>query len=140
MCLENILHISVVTKDLRITICRFTAIRFTKNYNLQGFKELQYVDLQLDLQRTTTWKVVKCFFNHLNTFNEVPQHFFDLHLICWLTSLRASFIWTSGNVTSIVSVTPTVIFSKQEFSRRRVARSSPGENKCLWNSGKIKQL
>ena len=54
MCLENILHISVVTKDLRITICRFTAIRFTKNYNLQGFKELQYVDLQLDLQRTTT--------------------------------------------------------------------------------------
>ena len=25
------------------------------NYNLQGFKELQYGDWQLDLQRTTTW-------------------------------------------------------------------------------------
>ena len=35
-------------------MCRFTTTRFTKNYNLQGFKELQYVDLQLDLQRTTT--------------------------------------------------------------------------------------
>ena len=33
--------------------CRFTT-RFPKSYNLQGFKELQYVDLQLDLQRTTT--------------------------------------------------------------------------------------
>ena len=29
--------------------CRFTT-RFTKSYNLLGFKELQYVDLQLDLQ------------------------------------------------------------------------------------------
>ena len=32
---------------------RFTT-RFTKNYNLQKFKELQYVDLQFDLQRITT--------------------------------------------------------------------------------------
>ena len=32
---------------------RFTT-RFTKNYNLQGFRELQYVDLQFDLQRITT--------------------------------------------------------------------------------------
>ena len=56
------------------------------------------------------------------------------------TSLRALFIWTSGNVTSIVSITHTVIFSKQEVSRRRVARGSPGENKCLWNSGKKKLL
>ena len=65
-------------------------------------------------------------------------------LVCtWFvrfTSLRALFIWTSGNVTSIVSITHTVIFSKQEVSRRRVARGSPGENKCLWNSGKKKQL
>ena len=37
----------------RITTCRFIT-QFTKNYNLQRFKELQYVDLQLDLQRTTT--------------------------------------------------------------------------------------
>ena len=33
------------------------------------------------------------------------------------TSLRALFIWKSGNVTSIVSITHTVIFSKQEVSR-----------------------
>ena len=47
-------------------------------------------------------------------------------LVCtWfvrLTSLRALFIWTSGNVTSIVSITHTVIFSEQEVSRRRVAQ------------------
>ena len=57
----------------------------------------------------------------------------------WLvrfTSLRALFIWTSGNVTSIASITHTVIFSKQEVARRRVARGS----KCSWNSGKKKQL
>ena len=29
--------------------CRFTT-RFTKSYNLLGFKELQHVDLQFDLQ------------------------------------------------------------------------------------------
>ena len=56
------------------------------------------------------------------------------------TSLRASlFIWTSGNVTSIVSITHTVIFSEQEVSRRRVAHGSARENKCSWNSGKKKQ-
>ena len=37
-----------------LQICRFTTTQFTKNCNLQGFKELQDVDLQLDLQRTTT--------------------------------------------------------------------------------------
>ena len=46
-------------------------------------------------------------------------------LIC--ISLRALFIWTSGNVTSIVSITHTVIFSEQEVSRRRVGR---GINVC----------
>ena len=65
-------------------------------------------------------------------------------LVCtWFvrfTFLRALFIKTSGKVTSIVSITHTVIFSKQEVSRRRVARGSPGENKCSWNSGKKKQL
>ena len=65
-------------------------------------------------------------------------------LVCtWFvrfTSLHALFIWTSDNVTSVVSITHTVIFSKQEVSRRQVARRSPGENKCSWNSGKKKQL
>ena len=42
-------------------MCRFTTTRFTKNYNLQGFKELQYVHLQFDLQKTITWKVVRYF-------------------------------------------------------------------------------
>ena len=68
------------------------------------------------------------------------QFYLDLCLICWLTSLQALFICTSSNVTSIVSITHTVIFSKQDVSRRRVAHGSPGENKCSWNSGKIKQL
>ena len=45
------------------------------------------------------------------------------------TSLRTLFIWISGDVKSIVSITHKVIFSKQEVSRRRVARGSPGENK-----------
>ena len=68
---------------------------------------------------------------------------FTMFILVWtwfvgFTSLRALFIWTSGNVTSIVSITHTVIFSKQEVSRRWVARGSPGENKCLWNSGKKK--
>ena len=66
------------------------------------------------------------------------------YLVCtwfvWFTSLRALFIWTRGNVTSIASMTHTVIFSKQEVSRRRVGCGSPGENKCSWNSGKKKQL
>ena len=50
-------------------------------------------------------------------------------LVCtWFvrfTSLRALFIWTSGNVTSIVSITHTVIFSKREISRRQVTHGSP---------------
>ena len=65
---------------------------------------------------------------------------FMMFILVWFTSLRALFIWTSGNVTSIVSITHTVIFSKQEVSRRRVVHGSPGENKCSWNSGKKKQL
>ena len=42
LLIQNILVATKVS-----TICRFTTW-FTKNYNLQGFKELQYVDLQLD--------------------------------------------------------------------------------------------
>ena len=57
-----------------------------------------------------------------------------------LTSLHALFIWTSGNVSSIVLITHAVIFSKQEVSRRQVAHGSTGENKCSWNSRKKKQL
>ena len=80
----------------------------------------------------------------IKCITEVWRPFTMFILVCtWFvrfTSLCALFIWTSGNVTSIVSITHTVIFSKQEVSRRRVARGSPGENKCLWNSGKKKQL
>ena len=50
-------------------------------------------------------------------------------LVCtWFvrfTSLHALFIWTSNNVTRIASITHTVIFSKQEASRRWVAHGSP---------------
>ena len=65
-------------------------------------------------------------------------------LVCtWFvrfTSLRALFIWTSGNIASIVLIKHTVIFSKQEVSRRWIVHGSPGENKCLSNSGRKKQL
>ena len=62
MCLENILHLfKYLPSFQRITICRFTT-RIRKNLSLQGFKELQYVDLQLYLERTTTLKVVRYFF------------------------------------------------------------------------------
>ena len=75
---------------------------------------------------------------------DVWRPFMMFILVCtWFvrfTSLRALFIWTSRNVRSIVSITHTVIFSKQEVSRRWVARGSPGENKCSWNSWKKKQL
>ena len=80
----------------------------------------------------------------IKCITEVWRPFTMFILVCtWFarfTSLRALFIWTSGNVTSIASITHTVIFSKQEVSRRQVAHVSPGENKCLWNSGKKKQL
>ena len=55
---------SVVTKVSKVckcTVCRF-ATWFAKNYNLQRFKELQYVDLQLNLRKITTWKMVRYFF------------------------------------------------------------------------------
>ena len=45
------------------------------NYNLQGFKELQYVDWQLDLQRTTTWWTTNATYWIWYGLN-------DLHRIC----------------------------------------------------------
>ena len=45
-------NISVATKVS--TMCRCTTW-FTKNYNLQRFKELQYIDYNM-------WKVVRYFF------------------------------------------------------------------------------
>ena len=75
----------------------------------------------------------------IKCITEVWRPFTMFILVCtWFvrfTSLRALFIWTSGNVTSIVSITHTVIFSRQEVSRRRVARGSPRENKFSRNSG-----
>ena len=111
----------------------------TKNYNLKGFKELQYVDLQYDLQRTTTWKVVKYF----SIIEICSQNYHNFILICtWFVGLLhfALFIWTSSNLTSIVLITYAVIFSKQEVSRRRVVHGSAEEYKCLWNSRKTVKL
>ena len=80
----------------------------------------------------------------IKCMTEVWRPFTMFILVCtWFvrfTSLRALFSWTSGNVTSIVSITDTIIFSKQEFSRRRVARVSPGYNNCSLNRGKKKRL
>ena len=65
----------------------------------------------------------------IKCITEVWRPFTMFILVCtWFvrfTSLLALFIWTSGSVTSIASITHTVIFSKQEVSRRRVARGSP---------------
>ena len=73
---------------------------------------------------------------------DVWRPFMMCILVCtWFvrfTSLHALFIWTSGNITSIVSITHTVIFSKQEVSGKQVARGSPGVNKCSQNIGKKK--
>ena len=103
MCFANILHRSVVS---------------------QGFKELQYVDLLLLLKsRKIFFQSFKFVLRTVTILSRV-----DLYLICWLTSLRALFIRTSGNITSILLITHTVILGKQEVSRRRVARGSPGES------------
>ena len=60
-----------------------------------------------------------------SVYNRSLKTFNDFILVCtWFvgfTSIRALFIWTRGNVTSIVSIAHTVIFSKQ-VSRRRVAQ------------------
>ena len=80
----------------------------------------------------------------IKCITDVWRPFMMFILVCtWFvrfTSLCALFIWTSGNVTSIISITHTVIFSKQEVSSRCVARGSPRENKYSWNSGKKKQM
>ena len=47
------------------------------------------------------------------------RFYLDLCLICCFTFLRTLFIWTSGYVTSIVSITHAVIFSKEDVLRRR---------------------
>ena len=115
--------------------CRLLRLVVAGKYFDQTIFLKKYL-IRFDIQ----WHVlpgIKC-------ITEVWRPFTMFILVCtwfvWFTSLPALFIWTSGNVTSIVSITHTVIFSKQEVSRRRVARGSPGENKFSWNSGKKKQV
>ena len=81
-----------------------------------SFKNL----IQLDIQ----WHVlpgIKC-------ITDVWRPSMMFILVCtwlvWFASLRVLFIWTRSNITSIVSITHTVIFSKQEVSRRWVAHGS----------------
>ena len=80
----------------------------------------------------------------IKCITDIWRPFMMFFLVCvWFVrfpSLCALFICTSGNVTSNVSITHTVIFSKQDISRRRVTCGGPGENKCSGNSGKKKQL
>ena len=78
----------------------------------------------------TQWHVlpgIKCI---TDVWKRFMMFFLDCNWFVRFTSLRALFIWTSGNVTSIVSITTTVIFSNQEVSRRWVARGSPQQNIC----------
>ena len=107
--------------------------RFLNIYNMQIYnsicEELQLARIQritiCRFTKSCNWKSRKIFFQ---SFKYVLRTVASL--ICRLTSLRALFIWTSRNVTSIVSITHTVIFSKQEVLRRWAARGSPGEDKC----------
>ena len=108
------------TRECRLLQLVVTGKCFNQNIFLKKYL------IRFDIQ----WHVlpgIKC-------TTEVGRPFPMFVLVCtWFVrffSLCALFIWTSGNVTSIVSITHTVIFSKQEASRRRVARGSPGENKC----------
>ena len=117
-------------------MCRFTTTRFTKNYNLQGFKELQYVDLQLDLQRTTTWKVVRYFFQ---SFKYALR---TVAILSWFVGSLLFVLYSSGQAATSQALSRLYIvtFSNQEVLRRWTACGSSGENKCSWNRGKIKQL
>ena len=72
---------------------------------------------------------------HLKTFHDV---YLGLHLFVRFTSLLALFIWTSGNVMTIVSITHTVILSKQEVSRRRVALKGISAHKTVGRKSKCK--
>ena len=76
------------------------------NQNIFFKKHLIWFDIQCHVLPG-----IKC-------ITEVWRPFTMFILVCtWFvrfTSLCALFIWTTGNVTSIVSITHTVIFSKQE--------------------------
>ena len=122
---------------------------FTRNTRECGLLQLvvagKSFDQNIFFNKNLIWFDIQWHvFPGIKCITEVWRPFTMLILVCtWFvrfTSLRALFIWTSRNVTSIVSITHTVIFSKQDVSRRRVARGNPGENKCSWNSGKKKQL
>ena len=113
----------------------------------QGFKELQYVDLLLKLQlariqriaifRFTTW----CTKNYnLKSGKVFFQPFkYVLRTVAILSGFVLDLLAHFSSC-FIVSIIHSVIFSKQDVLRRRASRGSSKENKCLWNSGKIKQL
>ena len=79
----------------------------------------------------------------IKCITDVWRPFMMFILVCiWFfrfTSVRASlFIWTTGNVTSIVSITHTLIFSEQEVCET-VARKNNCKLKfcsmyCIWNN------
>ena len=59
LLIQNV-SVAIKVRFQKITICKFTSW-FAKNCNLQGFKELQYVDYNM-------WKMVRYFFKHLYKF------------------------------------------------------------------------
>ena len=92
---------------------------------IKNTKELQINDLKKkQYQKGTvlnTWALMKTLVSYVGLVNKtrVTKEYYPRVKRIWslFTSLRALFIWKSGNVTSIVSITHTVIFSKQEVSR-----------------------
>ena len=115
------------SKDTGMTVgedkCAYQQIE--KGKLIKNTKELQINDLKKkQYQKGTvlnTWALMKTLVSYVGLVNKtrVTKEYYPRVKRIWslFTSLRALFIWKSGNVTSIVSITHTVIFSKQEVSR-----------------------
>ena len=132
MCLETIFHL--------------LKIKYISSY--KGFNGLQYVNLQLDLQKIRTCKCSKNYnmwiYNLIykelqlgsgRIFFQIIVSFKNCHnfiLICASYFGSLLFVlYSSGQaaMSRALSRLHIVIFSKQEVLRRQAARGSSGENK-----------
>ena len=64
------------------------------------------------------------------SFKTFCDVYVGLCLVYWFTSLCDFFMWENIYVMSIVLITHTLIFSKQEVLRRWAVRGSSSENEC----------
>ena len=130
------------SKNVIATLCIVTIERSELTFLLifPWFKELQYVDLQLDLQIIIyNLKSGRIFFQIIVTFKNCH----DFVLICaWFFGSLLFMLCSSRKaaMSRALSWLHIVIFSKPEVLRRWAVHGSSGENKCSWNNGKIKQM